>query len=413
MEVDHTLCARWPVAASVASTTLLHTSLCHPPTRRQQILRAHLTTHHTTATSTGSSRGCSGTERVGRSSWLPWEIPAAALLRPQPAQSLRTPPEQHPLARLARHEVPALVVRNLLSKESCSQALCEIARRQAFGSDFLDAIDLPPGTLSSDVGPADEGPDAVKTFPGDGRIGARGDGSWEGQLWYIGTSFGRLANKNRQSFFEESKATNQFFADAWQSRGGRSGRAACSQQNSDPLSAMQHTLAALSGWHKRASVAVEPDDGSAYGAAILRCYKPMAQCHALHFDSVRQVSMKRSGGVADWEVGRFETQLAAVLLLNAPDESSGKVNDATLFRCEGGSEYANELRRLGSPALRRQAATRRRVDVADVTLGVGDMYVFKADALHEVPGFGGTKARVVLASFVAYSRDRSELMCWA
>ena len=84
-----------------------------------------------------------------------------------------------------------------------------------------------------------------------------------------------------------------------------------------------------------------------------------------------------------------------------------------MFRCEGQSDDVDELRRFGGAVARKEAAAMRQVDVADISLGVGDMYVFKSDVLHEVPGFGGTQARVVLASFVAYSHGKPELMCWA
>eukprot|EP01052_Picozoa_sp_SAG31_P013125 SAG31_NODE_784_length_12112_cov_10.538666_1_plen_378_part_10 len=360
---------------------------CHPP--------AHTDTFQPAVTA------------IAGPGWIPLETSAAALQ--DTTQSSRYARDDL-LARVAKHDVPAIVIRDALSKDACSAALHQVAKRQAFSSDFLEAVTLPPG---AEVSPADERPGAVQTFPGDGRIGSAGDGSWEGRLWYIGTSFGRLANKDREEFFAQSATTNHFFADAWQLQKGGADDGA---DDADPLTTMMQVLSALSGGRKRAAAAVECHRAegapAAYGAAILRCYKPMAQCHKPHFDSVRQVSMNEAGGLADWEVGRFDTQLAAVLLLNEPD-AAAKTSDATLFRCEGSSTEAAELRALQSAVARSEGAAERAIDVAQVALSVGDMYVFKADALHEVPGFGGSQARVVLASFVAYSETRPELMCWA
>ena len=42
------------------------------------------------------------------------------------------------------------------------------------------------------------------------------------------------------------------------------------------------------------------------------------------------------------------------------------------------------------------------VATATTELNVGDMYFFKTDNVHEAPGFGGSKCRVVFCTFIGY-----------
>ena len=41
------------------------------------------------------------------------------------------------------------------------------------------------------------------------------------------------------------------------------------------------------------------------------------------------------------------------------------------------------------------------------------MYFFKSDSLHEVPGFAGSLARIVQATFIGYSEEDPEIMVWS
>ena len=52
------------------------------------------------------------------------------------------------------------------------------------------------------------------------------------------------------------------------------------------------------------------------------------------------------------------------------------------------------------------------VATAAVDLDVGDAYLFKADSVHQVPGFKHG-CRVVLASFIGFSENEPEMAWWS
>jgi hypothetical protein len=48
-----------------------------------------------------------------------------------------------------------------------------------------------------------------------------------------------------------------------------------------------------------------------------------------------------------------------------------------------------------------------------VELQPGDLYFFNTRCIHEVPGVAGDKPRIVLATFIGYSRDDNQIMVWS
>ena len=41
------------------------------------------------------------------------------------------------------------------------------------------------------------------------------------------------------------------------------------------------------------------------------------------------------------------------------------------------------------------------------------MYFFKTDNVHEAPGFGDAKARLVFCTFIGYGPDDPEIFVWS
>ena len=48
-----------------------------------------------------------------------------------------------------------------------------------------------------------------------------------------------------------------------------------------------------------------------------------------------------------------------------------------------------------------------------VNLKAGDMYFFKSDSMHSVPGFGGDRNRITLATFIGVSEEGKEVSVWS
>ena len=61
----------------------------------------------------------------------------------------------------------------------------------------------------------------------------------------------------------------------------------------------------------------------------------------------------------------------------------------------------------------RSLAQREGIECCAVQLEVGDLYFFRCDHVHEVPAFGGDKARVVLATFIGWSEDDPRIFVWS
>ena len=236
------------------------------------------------------------------------------------------------------------------------------------------------------------------------------------------------ATRGGQAFFDDVPKTRALFAEAF----GR-------QPFADPIAVMYHALTALSLGEKRAVVAREPD-GREYGPAIVRCHKAHGGID-LHFDSSKWREQRTEMAVA-----QFETQLGAILVLQAPEKlgptPGDEYSDNVMYNIDGrelGESIAlSEEPRTSSTArdfggvkqaqqAGAQASQLNKVDLgafdryceargsrrSPLSLDTGDLYVFKSDDVHTVPGFAGDRLRVVLAAFVGFSAAREEMFVWS
>ncbi len=53
------------------------------------------------------------------------------------------------------------------------------------------------------------------------------------------------------------------------------------------------------------------------------------------------------------------------------------------------------------------------IENVEVCLDAGDLYFFNTRSIHEVPGVAGQLPRIVLATFIGYSKDRDEIFVWS
>ena len=58
-------------------------------------------------------------------------------------------------------------------------------------------------------------------------------------------------------------------------------------------------------------------------------------------------------------------------------------------------------------------AQREQIECCGVQLQTGDLYFFRADHVHETTTFGGDASRVVLATFIGWSRDDERIFVWS
>ena len=202
----------------------------------------------------------------------------------------------------------------------------------------------------------------------------------------IGTS---LANKgsDKEAFLEHAAGTHALYGKLFEGY-------------DDPVKLLYGVLDMLAG-EKRVMTAREPD-GRQYGPAIFRIhygghtYKP-------HIDHVT-LREKRF----DYDVTRFGHQFAGVLCFqNALHE--GRSTQAILHRCMWTSEVQESIAADTFPDYA------RRNDVSNYTVDLeqGDLYFFNTRLIHEVPAVEGDAPRIVLATFIGYSPDDSEVYVWS
>ena len=111
---------------------------------------------------------------------------------------------------------------------------------------------------------------------------------------------------------------------------------------------------------------------------------------------------------ADYAVHEFEHQFAGVLVLQ--NTSLGdRSAQCVLHRCLWTPEV--------DPYLKAETfhdyARERKIEHVEVRLEPGDLYFFNTRLIHEVPGVAGERPRVVLATFLGYSRERGEIFVWS
>ncbi|MEQ8785802.1 MAG: hypothetical protein RIC55_05865 [Pirellulaceae bacterium] len=287
---------------------------------------------------------------------------------------------EQPLEELATGAIPAIVLRGVFPPEACQRLVDRLIDEQLLYDprgpipEAMRDAAIPEGYYREGRNREASRAWQAKTAEGRTRID-------------IGTSLG-YRGSDQQAFFAHSEQTHALFARL------------LDDSNENPIRLLYDRLSQL-GRGKRAVTAHEPD-GRRYGPAIIRAhyggytYKP-------HFDSVR-LREKRE----DYVVHQFEHQFAGVLVLQN-SQLADKTAQCILHRRLWEPEIEPHLQRDTFHEYARQHG----VENLEVHLEPGDLYFFNTRSIHEVPGLAGESPRIVLATFIGYSRDRDEMFVWS
>ncbi len=294
---------------------------------------------------------------------------------------LRSIFEQHrfPLEELAAGTIPAIVLRGVYSESRCRRLI-----------DRLIAEEL----LYDPYQPAPEKFRKLAIPEGYYREGRKSESSyaWQAKATSdriridIGTSLG-YRGSDKDAFFAHSQQTHALFGRLFDDR-------------DDPVGLLYDYLQRLSV-DKRVVTAYE-SDGRPYGPAIIRAhyggytYKP-------HFDSVRLREQR-----TDYAVYAFEHQFAGVLVLQNT-QLNDKMAQCLLHRLL----WSPEVDPLLKAGTFHEYAREETIENVEVCLDAGDLYFFNTRSIHEVPGVAGQLPRIVLATFIGYSKDRDEIFVWS
>ena len=286
---------------------------------------------------------------------------------------------EYPLDELAAATIPAIVLRNAYPESAC-RALVD----RLIAEDLLyDSHQPVPEKFFNEAIPEGyyrEGRSSEATY------------AWESKKATgrtridIGTSLG-YRGSDKEAFLAHSAETHALF-----------GRLFADGDN--PIRILYDNLEKLSR-DKRVVTAYEPD-GRSYGPAIIRAhyggytYKP-------HFDSVR-LRENRS----DYAVFDFEHQFAGVLVLQNT-QLDDRTAQCRLHRCLWNEDVDPHIK----DGTFHNYARDNNVENIEIVLDPGDLYFFNTRCIHEVPGLAGELPRIVLATFIGYSKQRDEMFVWS
>jgi hypothetical protein len=326
------------------------------------------------------------------------------------------------VGRLASGEIPAIVLRGALAPSACHEIIRRLLHNGHIAPEMRPYVHnrLPRRQTAAAK------KEAWKTAIETGRVGVS-LANRAGSLDLLETP-----QQARSRYFQETAHAHRDFDELC------SGLA----RAADPVAVVYDALAALSGGTKSSCTAAERPASVGetlhYGPAVIRLNPPTvagdiwnnaSRRDRPHTDSVK---LKDKRPLEDFSVARFDTQLAAILVLQEPHRlaqtgaPTGEVyHDSILYACS--------LQQARSRGLTSQVFQPGRGLVDDVDpellakavesgavpqptpidLGEGDLYFFKADSVHQVPWFEGDRARVVLGAFVGYSEAEPTIEVWA
>jgi hypothetical protein len=202
----------------------------------------------------------------------------------------------------------------------------------------------------------------------------------------IGTSLGNRGH-DKNDFLDHAEGTHELFPHLF------SGFV-------DPVQTIYDSLSALAGG-KRVMAAREPD-GRLYGPAIFRIHYE-SHSYPPHIDSVK-LREKRS----DYAVYRFAHQFAGILCFQ--NARHGERSAQTIIhQCL----WTPEIQPYLADGVFGEYARTHNLGQFRVELAPGDLYFFNTRCIHEIPPLDGTDPRIVLAVFIGYSPDDSEIFVWA
>ena len=235
----------------------------------------------------------------------------------------------NPLSRLAAGEIPAIILRNTLPAEVCRQIMQRFHEAGQFPPSFLPFLDIDIDTASA----ASAG--AFRIDPLLSTRGKGGGGALPGHAEVltekvasrsdIGYSLGTGGN-DPSTYWDKCAAVQNMFDAVL----------APFPKERNPMHLMYDALEALGGRSKRVKTAYE--ERGSYGPAIIRTHKPdndagTGHTYIPHYDSVRRREVREG-----FEVFKFNTQLAGILVLQAPErvaqpgaDTGGVYHDSLLY----------------------------------------------------------------------------------
>ena len=282
-----------------------------------------------------------------------------------------------PLATLAAAELPAVIIRSVLSVEQCQTVVQRLHERdliydhrQPMPDRFRERC-IPEGYYRT-ANATPTGATPTETQPGGRRID-------------VGTSLG-YRGASQDSFFQHAKESQRLFSRLFEG--------IC-----DPVKVLYRTMSALAA-HQEVITAHEPD-GRNYGPAIFRAHYGRYS-YPPHFDSVRY--RERREGYA---VNAYDHQFACVIVLQ-----NAVARDTTAQCAIYNRLWQPELDTVLANRTFHDYAASHQIESCRVILQPGDFYVFNTRCIHEVPGVDGELPRIVLAAFAGYSADVPKIMIW-
>jgi hypothetical protein len=165
----------------------------------------------------------------------------------------------------------------------------------------------------------------------------------------------------------------------------------------NPVDVLYATLRGLMP-HKDVRTAAQPD-GRTYAPAIFRAFAEGAGHHA-HVDNVHAFREFHP-----WSVTDYAQQLSMVMCLQNSEIPIRPV----IYDQMSSPEVLHHIDHQSYPGY----ADAHGVPRTAIHLEPGDLYVFWAAHVHEVPLIKGDGYRVICAAFAGFDRDRSDVVVWA
>ena len=302
------------------------------------------------------------------------------IIEPDLETVMRTWPA--PLAAVGDMSIGAIVLRRVFEPAACQALVRRFIDRGLMYDPTVETI--PDKFVEASVREGGYGRIADPTytmFPGQ-------DPSSRRRQIDVGTSLGNLGNYPDE-FFADAKKTHELFATLF---GGIE----------NPIQVLYQKLGHLAEAEgKRVLTAREPD-GRLYGPAIFRIHYG-GYTYGPHFDSVR-LREKRAG----YAVHRFAEQFAGVMCIQN-SVLEGRSAQGIMHRCR----WSPEVDPFMLQNRFAEYAAAHDIPNVRVSLEPGDLYFFNTQLIHEVPGVPGELPRIVLATFIGYSPDDSEIFVWS
>lgn len=286
-----------------------------------------------------------------------------------------------PLSALADLNVGAIVLRRAIAPDSCVDLVRRLVERGLMYDPNANAIDDKFLRTSVKEGGWGKIADPAHSMFGSEPQSRR-------RRIDVGTSLGNWGN-NPDEFFAHARNTYELFATLFDGI-------------ANPIDVLYAHLRRLADAEaKTVATACEPD-GRAYGPAIFRVHYG-GYTYGPHFDSVR-LREKRVG----YAVHRFAEQFAGVMCIQN-SVLEGRAAQAIIHRCRWSADVDPYLQENRFP----DYAASHQVPHARVSLEPGDLYFFNTQLIHEVPGVPGDLPRIVLATFIGYSKEDPEILVWS